>query len=340
MLIESVEPRRFFSVFKPTANPPVVVTLTASTTAVLTLRSGETFNGNGYTVGGVSGVDVSNVVIENLAITNSSGTGSSGSGISIDADRTGISNLTIQNVTVSGFANGYGVLIGTVGKGAFSNIKISDVNAFNNGDAGISTYGAVGSISNFTLTNSSTYDNPGIAGSNSPSGSGIMLAGLSNATVEYCVAYGNGANNNAADGPVGIFAYNSTKLVISNCQSYDNMTNAHDGGGFDLDGGVTNSQIVHCQSWGNAGYGFADFTYAGGAVNSNNVFSYDVSTGDLEGFVFWSNGPAIKNLTISSNQFLNPTSGDATLGGTGSGYSNIVMLNNTDSAGSQNVIEA
>jgi hypothetical protein len=326
MFVEPLESRLLFS----------VVTLTANTTGVLKLQSGETLNGNGHKVGGVTGYDVSSVTLENLDVV---GTRGSSSGINIYSDKAGISGLTMSDVTASGFASGYGVLIGTVGKGTYSNISLNDITAFSNGQAGISTYGNIGTISQFSLTNSVAYNNPGITGSNSPSGSGIMLAGLNNATVEYCDAYNNGAKNNASSGPVGIFAYESNDVIISNCYSYDNKTEYHDGGGFDLDGGVTNSTIVDCQSWGNVGYGFADFTYAGSGVNSGNIFLDNISTADGEGFVYWSNGPTISNLTVSNNQFLYPTSGDAVVGASGSAYVNIVLSGNTYSPGAQILIE-
>jgi hypothetical protein len=316
MFIEALESRRLFS----------VVTLTANTAQVLTLQSGETLNGNGHTVGGVTGLNVSSVTIENLVVSGKKG---SGSGITIESTQAGISGLTMGNITVSGFTSGYGIFIETAGNGTLSNVNLSLIAAFNNGDAGIATYGATGSITNFQLNNSSAYNNPGIAGSNSPSGSGIMLAGLNGATVNSCAAYNNGANNNAASGPVGIFTYNSNAVTIESCYSYHNKTRYHDGGGFDLDGGVTNSQIINCYAWGNAGYGYAAFTYAGGTANSGNSFTGDNSTDDLEGFLDWSNGPTISNLTVTGNSFVDPTSGNAVVAGAGSAYVNIDIANNT-----------
>jgi hypothetical protein len=316
------------------------VSLTANTTAVLTLASGETLQGNGHTVGGVAGYDVNSVTVENLKITASRSAANNGSsGINIYSDKA-ITGLTISNVSISGFTNGYGLLIGTIGSGTYANISISAVSAFSNGQAGISTYGNTGTITKFSLTNSSAYNNPGISNSNSPSGSGIMVAGLNGATIQSCIAYNNGSKNNAVSGPVGIFAYDSNAVVISQCYSYDNKTRMDDGGGFDLDGGVTNSEIINCQAWDNVGYGFADFTYAGGAANSGNSFVNNISTEDGEGFLVWSNGPAISNLTVTGNQFLYPTSGYAIEQGTGSAYVSLTFSSNTDSPGSTNEILA
>ncbi len=324
MFIEALESRTLFS----------VVTLTVDTTKVLTLQSGETLHGNGHKVGGLTGYDVSSVSISNVQVI-----GKSGNGISFESDEPGVSGLTLSDVTVSGFASGYGVVIGTAGDGTYANISLSDVTAFNNGIAGISTYGATESITGFSLLNSTAYNNLGIAGSNSPSGSGIMLAGLNGATVQDCQAYGNGGNNNAADGPDGIWAYDSNDVTISNCYSHNNKTRDNDGGGFDLDGGVTNSMVIDCQSANNAGYGYAAFTYAGGAANSGNTFMDNTSTGDKEGFLYWSNGPTISDLTVEDNQFLKPKSGYAVVGGSGSEYLDIEFISNIFSPGALTLIE-
>lgn len=317
MLIEALEPRQFLS----------VVTLTANTTKVLTLKSGETLNGNGHSVAGLTGYDVSSVSINNLKVS-----GTKGDGVDFESDKAGISGLTMSNVSVSGFKSGYGVFIYTVGKGTYSNISLTDIIASGSGEAGISTWAATESITQFSLTGSTAYNNAGITGSNSPSGSGIMLAGLNGATVQNCIAYNNGANNNSSSGPVGIWTYDSNAVTISDCESYDNKTKVSDGGGFDLDGGVTNSTVTGCTSYGNVGYGYAAFAYTGGAANSGNSFIDNISTGDREGFLYWSGGPTISNLTVSGNQFLSPTSGYSIVGYSGSEYVNIVFASNTYTA--------
>jgi hypothetical protein len=305
------------------------VMLTADTTKVLTLQTGEVLNGNGHKVGGLVGYDVSDVTISNLKVA-----GSKGDGIDIYADEAE-NDVTLSNVTVSGFASGYGIAIGTFAAGTFSDVSLSGISAFNNGIAGISTYGNTGTITDFTLTNSVAYNNAGMSGNNGPSGSGIMLAGIGGGLVEGCTAYGNGAKNNASDGPVGIWAYDSNAVTISYCYSYNNKSQANDGGGFDLDGGVTNSTVMDCMSWDNFGYGYAAFTYAGGAANSGNTFLDNSSSGDAEGFKFWSGGPTISNLIVTGNTFSTPRSGYAVLGAAGSEYVNIQIASNTFSVGAK-----
>jgi hypothetical protein len=81
------------------------------------------------------------------------------------------------------------------------------------------------------------------------------------------------------NGPVGIWAWESNNVRIQYCISYRNKTskNAKDGGGFDLDGGVTNSVVQNCISFGNEGAGFGLFQYDGASDWSNNNIRYNIS---------------------------------------------------------------
>ncbi len=84
------------------------------------------------------------------------------------------------------------------------------------------------------------------------------------------------------NGPVGIWAYESDRVIIQYCISYRNKTSkgAADGGGFDLDGGVTNSVVQYCLSYENEGAGYGLFQYAGASLWNNNVLRYCVSVND------------------------------------------------------------
>ena len=64
--------------------------------------------------------------------------------------------------------------------------------------------------------------------------------------IEYCTATNNGWDMpRTGNGPVGIWAYESDSVLIQRCIAYRNKTQkgAADGGGFDFDGGMTNSII-------------------------------------------------------------------------------------------------
>jgi hypothetical protein len=86
------------------------------------------------------------------------------------------------------------------------------------------------------------------------------------------------------NGPVGIWTWESDHVTIQYCISYKNKTsrNASDGGGFDLDGGVTNSVIQYCLSYENQGAGYGLFQYAGASDWSNNAVRYCVSIDDAQ----------------------------------------------------------
>jgi len=128
--------------------------------------------------------------------------------------------------------------------------------------------------------------------------------------VENCVAYNNGYLNTAnACGPAGIWSSNSTNIVIRKNKSFLNKTaGATDGGGFGLDGGVTNSILEDNFSYGNDGPGFLLAQYYGAKPffnNSiiNNISINDARKNDSGAIHIW--GPEseeLRNLTIKENK--------------------------------------
>jgi hypothetical protein len=50
-----------------------------------------------------------------------------------------------------------------------------------------------------------------------------------------------------------IWAWDADNVTIRNCSSHDNLSQNNDGGGFDLDTGVTNSVVEYCTSYNNYG---------------------------------------------------------------------------------------
>lgn len=84
------------------------------------------------------------------------------------------------------------------------------------------------------------------------------------------------------NGPVGIWAYEADSVTIQHCLSYKNKTSkgGADGGGYDLDGGVTNSVVQYCMSYGNQGSGYCIFQYWGATPWFHNIFRYNISEND------------------------------------------------------------
>jgi hypothetical protein len=97
----------------------------------------------------------------------------------------------------------------------------------------------------------------------------------------------------------------SDHVTIQYCISYRNKTSkgGKDGGGYDLDGGVTNSLIQYCLSYENEGAGYGLFQYPGASDWANNVIRYCVSINDAyttEGagsFFIWNGSDESRQLT-------------------------------------------
>jgi hypothetical protein len=101
------------------------------------------------------------------------------------------------------------------------------------------------------------------------------------------------------NGPVGIWSYESNRVTIQYCISYRNRTSngGKDGGGFDFDGGITNSLMQYCLSYENEGAGYGLFQYNSASPWRNNTVRYCVSINDGattegSGSIFiWSDDP-------------------------------------------------
>ncbi len=211
--------------------------------------------------------------------------------------------LIIESVESSGYKNG--VLIGAwKGSTGYNGVTIMNANLFNNANTGLMMYGytAAGFVgyahTNVLVSNVTAHDNTGIANSTSPSGSGIQLAQVNHAVIERSVAYNNGALNTNSSGPVGIWAYGSNDVVMRYNESHHNHTGAtSDGGGFDIDGGMTNSRMEYNYAHDNDGPGFLLAQYPGAEKFLNNVIRYNISENDGHknggaGIVVWNgNGP-------------------------------------------------
>lgn len=115
------------------------------------------------------------------------------------------------------------------------------------------------------------------------SGNGILVGNCRNVLIDYCTATNNGWDMpRIGNGPVGIWAYEADSIIIQHCMSYRNKTSpgSADGGGFDLDGGVTNSIIQYCLSYENEGAGYGMFEYPGANKWKNNTVRYCISIND------------------------------------------------------------
>lgn len=208
-------------------------------------------------------------------------------------------NCLVSNIDVSGFQKS-GIDL--------YDCRLSEVRnvfAHENGFSGINIMGSERSKSGkILIRDCKAENNPGDPTNlDNHSGNGI-LAGVSDSVmIDHCTATDNGWDMpRTGNGPVGIWAWESSNVTIQYCISYRNKTqkNAKDGGGFDLDGGVRNSVIQYCLSYENEGAGFGLFQYAGASPWSGNTIRYCISINDAEttkgaGSIFIWNGTKDKS---------------------------------------------
>jgi len=246
-----------------------------------------------------------------------------------------LKNISFQNLEVSGFM-GRGLYVqvpwpeyepnlggqkmpaGDRNAG-FENVSIEYVEAHDNGMAGIETDGYWTANANnqwHTLINhknvnvrySLTYNNHGVATyTRNHSGSGIMVAAVEGALIEFCEAYNNGRENaKSTAGPIGIWMTEVRNGIIQHSEAYSNHGGVGpDGGGFDIDGGSVNCVIQYCYSHDNDGGGFAVYEWGSGNPMSNITIRHNISQNDglkknYAGIMLWSVQP-IDNINIYNN---------------------------------------
>jgi hypothetical protein len=257
--------------------------------------------------------ECNNVVIKNINVIGSGRkTGNKGNGVELSF----VEHGAIDSVTASGFMwSGIHV---TGGK----DISISHVYAHDNGFSGI--YVESGkehkfhdpsefkTVHNLYIGYCVAENNPGCPlVRDNHSGNGILIGGVTSGVIEYCEAMDNGWDMpRDGNGPVGIWAYMCDSIIIQQCYSHHNKTSTDgkDGGGFDLDGGVTNSIMQYNHSAWNEGAGYGLFQYAGAATWENNIVRYNTSLNDgskngHSGIYAWCDPAAtpMKGCSISNN---------------------------------------
>jgi hypothetical protein len=212
------------------------------------------------------------------------------------------SNAVIENVHVEGFQKS------GLGLWNCKNMLISKVVAENNGFCGIYTEGTGKKDSrDIVIKDCAANNNPGDpTNSTNHSGNGILVGLSTKVLIDHCSATENGWDMpRIGNGPVGIWAYEADSVTIQYCISYRNKTHkgAKDGGGFDFDGGVTNSVLQYCLSYENEGAGYGLFQYYGASPWYNNTMRYCLSINDAQqtegsgGIFIWSSDPDSTHLS-------------------------------------------
>ena len=269
--------------------------------------------------------------LQNLNFTGAGASENTGSGILFtntlpkDAKFT---DIWIHRVDVSGFRDSGICFTADPTDGSWSgfrDVRITHTTSRDNGDAGISCIGAWNPAqagyahADFYVGNCSAYRNVGIPGKGSHSGNGIVLAQVDRATIEYCCAYENGRlNDYEGGGPVGIWTWDANGVLIQFNESHHNRTgSSKDGGGFDLDGGVTNSTVQYNYSHDNDGAGYLLAQFEGARPFYGNLLRYNLSVNDgrknsYGGIHLWSTGAngGITDTTFFANRIQMAASAD------------------------------
>jgi len=198
--------------------------------------------------------------------------------------------------------------------------RIIHVYAHDNGFAGIHVTGS-------TMNDPVNYDNHNVyigycVAENNPgdptvlkshSGNGILASSVDGGIIEYCEAFNNGWDMPwNGNGPVGIWVWDCTNFTIQHCISHDNKTRpgARDGGGFDLDGGVSNSVIQYCLSYNNQGIGIGLYEFGATKPWENNTIRFNISQDDGKTHdgslgIWKAAGGTMRNCNIYNNTFYN-----------------------------------
>jgi len=237
-----------------------------------------------------------NLRISNLDLKgNGRKDGNTANGLSVTRSR----DLVIDQIYASGFQKSGVDLYDCKG------IKVRKVTAIHNGFSGINVMGSDRSHSGkIMISYCKAENNPGDPTMfDNHSGNGILVGVSDTVLIDHCTATNNGWDMpRQGNGPVGIWTWESSHVTIQYCISYKNKTSkgGKDGGGFDFDGGVTNSVIQYCLSFRNQGAGYGLFQYSGASTWAGNVVRYCVSINDAtstegSGSIFLWNGSGVDN---------------------------------------------
>ena len=255
------------------------LTINGVSDKAILIASYENENGNAVIDGGNKDAIILRGKHFHLKDINVKGSGRKGGNTTNGITLSEASDAVVENIKTEGFQKS-GIELNSC-----KNVNLKNVYALNNGFCGIYITGSMNKRSKNILVKDCKAENNAGDPTNldNHSGNGI-LAGLSDSvTIDHCVATSNGWDMpRIGNGPVGIWAYESNAVTIQYCISYRNKTSkgGKDGGGFDLDGGVTNSIIQYCLSYENEGAGYGLFQYAGASLWHNNIVRYCVSIND------------------------------------------------------------
>ncbi|PVY38525.1 right-handed parallel beta-helix repeat-containing protein [Pontibacter virosus] len=208
-------------------------------------------------------------------------------------------HIVIDQVEVSGFRKS-GITLGAWnGNSGFRDARITKAVVHDIDSVGINTYGEFDHTKtgyahqNIYIGQCHVYKIYGLILPDKHSGSGIVLSDVDGGTVEHSVVHTSGMQNKNCGGPIGIWAWDANDIIIQYNEAYNMSAGSGcDGGGFDLDGGVTNSVMQYNYSHDNDGAGFLIAQFEWARPMRNNIIRYNISENDgrkndYKGITLW-----------------------------------------------------
>jgi hypothetical protein len=277
-----------------TASQPIVFRSYGTGRAII--QSGDSFGFYGHNTAGIE--------LRQLRFIGSGRLTNQKSGVTfyLDSADTHLQHLRLDSLDVAGYQQSGINVSSDNGESGYNDVRITNCQVHANGEAGLTSFQSwpvVGLAHHkWYVGNCAAYDNSGRADVTSThTGNGIVLSGIDGVIIEKCQAYHNGwLNANPSGGPVGIWGWACNNLVIQQCESHHNLSGtSKDGGGFDLDGGCTNSVMQYNYSHDNQGPGFLLAQFDEAPAMHDLTIRYNISENDARGFSqgaiqIWSSG--------------------------------------------------
>lgn len=227
----------------------------------------------------------------------------SANGVRFESTSTRLGTLThyqhiiVDNIVARGFRQS-GLSLNAVNNVGYDGVTVSGGEFYDNQYSGVNVAAANWTNllhRNLRINGVEAYNNPGRVGCSPHCGHGIVVSQVDGAVIENSVAHSNGMV--AGAGNVGIWTWQANNVTIQHNVAYGNRSPlGADGGGFDIDGGVTNSVIQYNLSHDNEGAGYLLAQFAFANPMSQNVYRYNLSVNDgrdsYGGITIWGASPS------------------------------------------------
>jgi hypothetical protein len=303
---------------------PVIITATGRARAVITSGDNE-----GLAVADLGGLRISNLKIVGTSLSDQVYM-SSGIHFHDDLNNAGpLTHVSIDHVDVGGYGLDGVAFWTNTATSAFSNIRVTNVTAHDNGDGGVlmcGTTGAAGAISDVYVGHVVAFNNTGIpepyadSACGSGLGLGIYFLGVTGGMVEYSTAHDNGSNSPADSpncGPTSIMANVSDQIVFQHNEVYNSKAGGcgGDGNAFSMESGVTNSVMQSNYAHDNDGTGLMVFNSYNNVTIRYNITENNALVGPDSGElgIYGGSGPT-QNVTAYNNTLFKGNSPSTTFG--------------------------